>query len=249
MKSAPSSAATNAPTRGSRRSVDRQRGADQHRRDRRGQRPRPRGHQPDAQRSRDALTAAAGTSRSRACASPCRPRGPPAPPRCRRRGGWRRGRAAGCRRSRPRAALKLAFSRRSAKGESASISRHQRDRLLLEPVERHDRVDEAHLERLLRRRTGGTGTRSPCAFLVPDQVARAATRRSRRRSEPTRGPVWPKRALSAAIVRSQHEVQDVAAADRVAGDHRHHRLRQAADLDVQVGDVEAADAAAAARST
>ena len=38
------------------------------------------------------------------------------------------------------------------------------------------------------------------------------------------------------------EVQDVAAADRVAGDHRHDRLRQAADLDVQVGDVEAADA-------
>ena len=39
-----------------------------------------------------------------------------------------------------------------------------------------------------------------------------------------------------------HEVQDVAAADRVAGDHRHHRLGQAADLDVQVGDVEAPDA-------
>ena len=28
--------------------VDRQRGADEHRRDRRGQRPRPRGHEPDA---------------------------------------------------------------------------------------------------------------------------------------------------------------------------------------------------------
>ena len=34
----------------------------------------------------------------------------------------------------------------------------------------------------------------------------------------------------------------MAAADRVAGDHRDHRLRQAADLDVQVADVEAADA-------
>ena len=32
------------------------------------------------------------------------------------------------------------------------------------------------------------------------------------------------------------------AADRVAGDHRHHRLRRAADLDVQVADVEPADA-------
>ena len=37
------------------------------------------------------------------------------------------------------------------------------------------------------------------------------------------------------------EVQHVAAADRVAGDHRDDRLGQAADLDVQVGDVEAAD--------
>ena len=33
----------------------------------------------------------------------------------------------------------------------------------------------------------------------------------------------------------------MAAADRVAGDHRHHRLRQAADLDVQFADVEPAD--------
>ena len=35
----------------------------------------------------------------------------------------------------------------------------------------------------------------------------------------------------------------MAAADRVAGDHRHDRLGQAADLDVQVGDVEAPDRA------
>ena len=39
------------------------------------------------------------------------------------------------------------------------------------------------------------------------------------------------------------EVQHVAAADRVAGDHRDDRLGQAADLDVQVGDVEAPDGA------
>ena len=38
------------------------------------------------------------------------------------------------------------------------------------------------------------------------------------------------------------EVQHVAAADRVARDHRDDRLRQPADLHVQVGDVEAADA-------
>ena len=37
------------------------------------------------------------------------------------------------------------------------------------------------------------------------------------------------------------------AADRVAGDHRDDRLGQAADLDVQVGDVEAPDASLAGR--
>ena len=37
----------------------------------------------------------------------------------------------------------------------------------------------------------------------------------------------------------------MAAADRVARHHRHHRLRQPPDLDVQVGDVEAPDARAA----
>ena len=37
------------------------------------------------------------------------------------------------------------------------------------------------------------------------------------------------------------EVQDLAAADRVAGDHRDDRLRQPAHLHVQVGDVEAPD--------
>ncbi len=36
-------------------------------------------------------------------------------------------------------------------------------------------------------------------------------------------------------------MEDVAAADRVAGDHRHHRLRQPPHLHLQVGDVEAAE--------
>ena len=39
----------------------------------------------------------------------------------------------------------------------------------------------------------------------------------------------------------------MAAADRVAGDHRDDGLGQPADLDVQVGDVEAPDAARLAR--
>ncbi len=39
-----------------------------------------------------------------------------------------------------------------------------------------------------------------------------------------------------------HDVQHVAAADRVAGHHRHDRLGRAADLDLEVEHVEAADA-------
>jgi hypothetical protein len=42
-------------------------------------------------------------------------------------------------------------------------------------------------------------------------------------------------------------VQDVTAADRVAGDHRHDRLRHAANLDVQVGHMEAANRRLSAR--
>src|ERR671910_1616181 len=38
-------------------------------------------------------------------------------------------------------------------------------------------------------------------------------------------------------------MEDVAAADRIAGDHRHHRLGQPADLDLEVEDVQPADAA------
>jgi hypothetical protein len=38
-------------------------------------------------------------------------------------------------------------------------------------------------------------------------------------------------------------VQDLAAADGVSGDHGHHRLRQPADLDVQIAHVEAAHTA------
>ena len=44
-------------------------------------------------------------------------------------------------------------------------------------------------------------------------------------------------------------VQHVPAADRVAGHHRHDRLGQPPHLDVQVGHVEAADAARPASSS
>ena len=152
--------------------------------------------------ARAPLTAGAGTREVRACASPCRRRAPPAPPRCRRTGGWRRARAAGCRAKPSSCAWKLAFSSRSANGESASISRHHCDGLLLEPLERHDRVDEPHVERLLR---VVLAAQEPdlLRLLRPDEARRAAPAPKPPSNEPTRGPVWPKRALSAAIVRSQ----------------------------------------------
>src|SRR4029077_8121355 len=39
-----------------------------------------------------------------------------------------------------------------------------------------------------------------------------------------------------------HDVEHVTATDRVAGDHRDDRLRRAPDLDLQVEDVQSADA-------
>src|SRR5438552_18546777 len=58
---------------------------------------------------------------------------------------------------------------------------------------------------------------------------------------PTRGPVWPKRALSAAMVRSQ-TTKNVPTADGISRHHRHHRLWQTADLDLEVEHVQPADA-------
>jgi len=54
------------------------------------------------------------------------------------------------------------------------------------------------------------------------------------------GPVWP----IGGDGQVADDVQDVAAADRVAGDHRDDGLGRAPDLDLQVQDVEPADALA-----
>ena len=117
-------------------------------------------------------------------------------------------------------------------------------RLLLEALERHDGVDEAHLERLLARRTGGTGTRSPWPSSGPTRFAQQA-RAEAAVEGADRGPGLPEARVVGGDRQVADEVQHVAAADRVAGDHRHDRLGQPADLDVQVGDVEAPDARAA----
>ena len=116
------------------------------------------------------------------------------------------------------------------------------DRLLLEMLEGDDRVHQAHRQRFLR---GVLAAQEPellgllGSYEVRQQARpEAAVERSNARAD----------LAEAGIVGGDREVADqvqhVAAADRVARDHRHHRLRQAPDLDVEVGDVEASRAPA-----
>ena len=137
-------------------------------------------------------------------------------------------------------ALKHALSSRSDSGDSASISRH------------HCTVSSS---------SWSSGT---TALTRPQSSACCASywRQRNQTSFARFCPIW--RASSAAPKPPSNEptlraglaearvvggdrqvaddVQDVPAADRVAGDHRDDRLGQAPDLDVQVGDVEAPDA-------
>src|SRR2546430_8012900 len=115
-------------------------------------------------------------------------------------------------------------------------------RLLFEALERDDGVDEAHLQSLAR---GVPAAQKPdlLRLLGPHEArqqagAEAAVEGAHARADLT----------EARVVGGDREVapqvQDVAAADRIAGDHRDHRLGEAPDLDVQVGHVEAAHAGA-----
>ena len=139
------------------------------------------------------------------------------------------------------AALKLAFSRRSDEGGEAGISRHQatvsRSRsasgttVLTSPIcERLLGVVQAAQEPDLLR-LAWTPT---CAREQPGAEAAVEA------ADPGAG--LPEDGVVGGDRQVADQVQDVAAADRVAGDHRDHRLRQAADLHVQVADVEPADA-------
>src|SRR4051812_39515460 len=116
------------------------------------------------------------------------------------------------------------------------------DGLLLEALQRHDRVDEAPVERL---------SRVVLAAEEPDllRALLADLRGEHRRAEAAVEGADARPGLAEARVvggdrQVAADVQHVAAADRVAGDHRHDRLGQPADLHVQVGDVEAPDARA-----
>src|SRR3954454_4522620 len=115
------------------------------------------------------------------------------------------------------------------------------DGLFLEPLERDDGVHEPHLERL----PGVVlAAEEPdlLGLLRADQVGEQAGAEAAVEAADARAGL-----AEASIVGCDREVADdvqhVSAADRVAGDHGHDGLRQAPDLYVQVGDVEAAHAA------
>ncbi len=113
------------------------------------------------------------------------------------------------------------------------------DGLFLELGERHNGVHEPHLARLL-------GVVLPAQ--EPDLLGLLGPHEAR---EQTRAVAAVERAdaradlAEARVVGGDRQiadqVQDVAAADRVAGDHRDDRLGEAPNLDVKVRDVEAAD--------
>ena len=111
--------------------------------------------------------------------------------------------------------------------------------LFLEPVDGHDRVDQAHLERLV------------CVVLAAEEPDLLGLLRADEAGEDGRAEAAVEGAdlraglAEARVVGSDREVADdvqhVAAADRVASDHRHDGLGHAPDLDVQVGHVEASN--------
>ena len=111
------------------------------------------------------------------------------------------------------------------------------DRLVLEVRERNDRVDEAHVECLL----GVVLAAEEPDLLRPlladlrgeDARAVAAVEGADPR------PALPEACVVGGDRQVADDVQDVPAADRVAGNHRNDRLRRTPDLNVQVGDVEA----------
>src|SRR3954447_23072500 len=115
------------------------------------------------------------------------------------------------------------------------------DGLLLEPVERHHRVHEPHLERLLR---VVLAAEEPdlLGLLRADQVAEHAGAETAVEAADLR-PGLPEARVVGGDREVADHVQHVAAADRIARDHRHDRLRRAPHLHVQVGHVEAADPA------
>jgi hypothetical protein len=105
------------------------------------------------------------------------------------------------------------------------------DRLVLEALERHDRVHEAPVERLCASYWRQRNQISLARFCPICAASRP--RRSRRRSSDPRPGLAEARVVGGDREVAD-EVQHVAAADRVAGDHRDDRLGRPPDLDLQV---------------
>src|SRR5262249_20869411 len=113
--------------------------------------------------------------------------------------------------------------------------------LFFEPLQGHHLVDEAHLQRLL----------SVVLLAQKPDLTRLLLAHDAGEQSRAVAPVEAANARAClakpGVVGSDGEVaddvQDVTAADGVAGDHRDDRLGRAPDLDLEVEDVEAADAA------
>src|SRR3954453_11460988 len=114
-----------------------------------------------------------------------------------------------------------------------------RNRLAFELGEWEHRVDEPHVERLLR--VIQPGEEPDLLRLLDADVAR-----QERGAEAAIEAADPRSGLTedgvvAGDGQVADEMEDVPAADRVARDHRHHRLRKPPDLNMEVPDVEPPD--------
>jgi len=118
------------------------------------------------------------------------------------------------------------------------------DGLLLEALERHDGIDQSHLQRL-------AGVVLPAqepdllGLLGPHQPREDARAKAAIEGSHA-GADLPEAGVLGGDRQVADDVQDVPAPDRVPRHHRDHRLWHPPDLDVEVGDVEATDGILAA---
>src|SRR5215218_375277 len=126
--------------------------------------------------------------------------------------------------------------RKGGKGKHLAAPLHRRR---LQLLQRHDRVDQPHLQRLLR---AVLPAQKPdlLGLLGANEVAQ-----HRRAEAPVpRANSWPRLPEARVVGRDRqvaHDVEDMPATDRIARHHRHDRLWQPADLHMEVRDVKAPD--------
>ena len=116
-------------------------------------------------------------------------------------------------------------------------------RLLLQLLERHDGVHESHLHGLVRRVLPAEEPDLPRLLRTHLGGQRGGAEAAVEAAHP--GPGLSEAGVVGRDREVAEHVEHVAAADRVARHHGHDRLGQAPHLEVQVGHVEAPDAASA----